>query len=47
MPCRLIDKGSMADPGVGLGGLPPPPLRGVFFACQYMKIPLDLDPNPP
>ena len=28
---------------------PPPPLQRVFFffACQYMKIPTDLDPNPP
>ena len=25
-----------------------PPFRGVFFfACQYMKIPTDLDPKPP
>ena len=43
---------SVADPGGGgLGGLtPPPPFRGCFlffFACQYMKIPTDLDPNPP
>ena len=34
--------------GGGLGGLTPPPFRGVFVvACQYMKIPTDLDPNPP
>ena len=37
--------------GGELGGLPPPPpFRGFFlffFACQYMKIPTDLDPNPP
>ena len=29
---------------------PPPPLQRLFwgfFACQYMKIPTDLDPNPP
>ena len=38
----------MADPG-GVGGLPPPPQRFCFFllACQYMKIPVDLDPTPP
>ena len=36
----------VADPGVGgLGGLTPP--RLFFFACQYMKIPVDLDPTPP
>ena len=30
----------------GVGGLTPP--SEVFFlACQYMKIPTDLDPNPP
>ena len=46
---------SVADPGGGggVGGLtppPPPPLQRLvflFFACQYMKIPTDLDPNPP
>ena len=27
------------------GGLHPP--QSVFFACQYMKIPADLDPTPP
>ena len=33
----------------GVGGLTPPPPSEVFFffACQYMKIPADLDPNPP
>ena len=31
----------------GVGGLPPPPQSFFFFACQYMKIPADLDPNPP
>ena len=36
--------GSVADPG-GLGGLTT--LRGFLFVCQYMKIPADLDPNPP
>ena len=30
----------------GLGGLNIPPPR-FFFACQYMKVPVDLDPNPP
>ena len=33
----------------GLGGLNPP-FTGCFlffFVCQYMKIPMDLDPNPP
>ena len=37
---------SVADPrGGGLGGLTP--FRGLFyFACQYMKIPADLDPTP-
>ena len=34
---------SVADPGGR--GLPPPPR--FFFACQYIKIPADLDPNPP
>ena len=36
--------------GGGLGGLPPPPSEVLFlffFACQYMKIPTNLDPNPP
>ena len=30
----------------GFRGFNPPPPR-FFFACQYMKIPADLDPNPP
>ena len=30
---------SVADPEGGF--------RGVFCACQYMKIPTDLDPKPP
>ena len=30
----------------GSGGLTPPQ-RFFFFACQYMKIPTDLDPNGP
>ena len=34
----------MADPGGGLGGLNP---QRFFFACQYMKIPADLDLTPP
>ena len=35
---------AVADPGGGeLGGLTPE----FFLACQYMKIPADLDPNPP
>ena len=41
---------TVADPGGGgLGGLNPPLQRLVFlfFACQYMKIPTDLDPKPP
>ena len=35
--------------GGGRGFNPPPPQRLVFFffACQYMKIPRVLDPNPP
>ena len=33
--------------GGGRGFNPPPPQRFFFFACQYMKIPADLDPNPP
>ena len=39
---------SVADPG-GVGGLNPPLQRlfFVFFACQYMKIPMDVDPKPP
>ena len=32
--------------GGGLGGLNPP-LRGFCFACQYIEIPADLDPNTP
>ena len=32
----------------GVGGLTPPPSEVVFvFACQYMKIPVDLDPKHP
>ena len=32
----------------GFRGFKPPPLQRVFFfACQYMKIPTDLDPIPP
>ena len=42
---------TVADPGGGGGSsgfTPPPPSEGFFvFACQYMKIPADLDPNPP
>ena len=38
------DNSSVADPG-GLGGLTPSQM--FFFACQHMKIPADLDPNPP
>ena len=52
VPCSqspfLYDQApSVADAGGGggVGGLNTP-LRGVFFACQYMKIPADLDPNP-
>ena len=30
---------------IGGRGVKPPP--SVFFACQYMKIPANLDPNPP
>ena len=33
----------VADPG----GDPPPPSEVVFSPCQYMKIPVDLDPTPP
>ena len=37
--------------GGGVSGVTPPPppqrLFFFFFACQYMKIPADLDPNPP
>ena len=43
----LFSSGSRG--GGGLGGLTPP-FRGCFlcfFACQYIKIPTDLDPNPP
>ena len=32
--------------GGGLGGLNPPS-EFFFLACQYMKIPTDLDPKPP
>ena len=45
---------AVADPEGGGGGGGGggrgvnPPFRGfVLFACQYMKIPTDLDPNPP
>ena len=39
---------AVADPEGGGRGVNPPPFRGwFFFACQYMKIPTDLDPNPP
>ena len=40
----------VADPeGGGVRGFKPPLQRGFFFffACQYMKIPTDLDPKPP
>ena len=43
--CRSF---AVADPGGGgLGGLTPLQRLGVFCACQYMKIPTDLDPKPP
>ena len=39
--------GGSGGGGGGVRGFKPP-LRGVFFlACQYMKIPMDLDPKPP
>ena len=36
---------SVADPGGGFRVVNP--LKGFFFACQYMKIPADIHPNPP
>ena len=48
----ILEMVPVADPegGGGLGGLtpPPPPSEVVFvlFACQYMRIPTDLDPKP-
>ena len=40
---------AVADPEGGFRGFNPPPPSEVvffFFACQYMKIPTDLDPKP-
>ena len=37
----------MADPEGFRGLTPPPPRAGFCFACQYMKIPADMDPKPP
>ena len=45
-PRNFMFKRSGGSRGGGLGGLNPP-FRCVFFACQHMKIPADLDPTPP
>ena len=37
----------MADPGRGGGVIRGVNLFVICFACSYMKIPADLDPNPP
>ena len=39
---------SVADPGGGVRGFNPHPQSFLLLlACQYMKISMDLDPNPP
>ena len=47
MAVWLMVEIAVADLGGGLTHTHTP-LRGFFVvACQYMKIPVDLDPNPP
>ena len=47
-PCSIYydEYSSGSRGGGGVRGFKPP-FRGFFFACQYMKIPTDLDPKPP
>ena len=48
--CGRPTYNAVAEPeGGGVRGVKPPSegVSSFFLACQYMKIPTDLDPNPP